>query len=70
VWRVGLRVPGKLEGLHRRLEDEGYLRPIGAPWPGRPPPALRPAETVARAIRERLAAANVPGRVAPEAPGN
>jgi mitochondrial fission protein ELM1 len=70
LWRAGMRVPGKLERLHRRLEQEGHLRPIGAPWPGRLPPALRPAETVARAIRERLGAAKAPGRVAPEAPRN
>jgi uncharacterized protein len=70
LWRSGMRVPGKLERLHRRLEQEGHLRPIGAPWPDRMPPALRPAETVARVIRERLAAGNSPGRVAPEAPGN
>jgi mitochondrial fission protein ELM1 len=70
LWRAGMRVPGKLERLHRRLEEDGHLQPIGAPWPGRMPPALRPAETVARAIRERLGTATAPGRVACTAPGN
>jgi uncharacterized protein len=70
LWRAGLRVPAKLERLHRRLEQEGYLRPIGAPWPDRMPPALRPAETVASAIRQRLSDMRAPGRVARAAPGN
>ena len=68
--RAGMRVPQKLERLHRRLEQVGHLRPIGAPWPDRIPPALRPAETVASAIRERLRVASAPGRVARAAPGN
>jgi mitochondrial fission protein ELM1 len=45
LWRAGMRIPAKLERLHDRLEREGHLRPIGAPWPDRMPPALRPAET-------------------------
>lgn len=70
LWRAGMRAPRKLERLHRRLELEGHLRPIGAPWPDRLPPALHPAGTVARAIRERLAATEAPGRVAPDVPRN
>lgn len=46
--------PGKLAALHRRLEQLGYLRPLGAPWPTALPPPLDPAATVAAAIRQRL----------------
>jgi hypothetical protein len=46
--------PGKLATLHRRLEQLGYLRPLGAPWPTALPPPLDPAATVAAAIRELL----------------
>jgi mitochondrial fission protein ELM1 len=48
--------PSKLAGLHRRLEELGYLRPLGAPWPGAVPPPLDPAATVAAAIRGLLPA--------------
>jgi mitochondrial fission protein ELM1 len=46
--------PGKLTTLHRRLEQLGYLRPLGAPWPTALPPPLDPAATVAAAIRKLL----------------
>jgi uncharacterized protein len=46
--------PGKLATLHRRLEQLGYLRPLGAPWPTAVPPPLDPAATVAAAIRGLL----------------
>ena len=46
--------PGKLTTLHRRLEQLGYLRPLGAPWPTALPPPLDPAATVAAAIRRLL----------------
>jgi mitochondrial fission protein ELM1 len=46
--------PSKLEGLHRRLEQLGYLRPLGAPWPAALPPPLDPAASVAAAIRGLL----------------
>jgi uncharacterized protein len=46
--------PGKLTCLHRRLEQLGYLRPLGAPWPTVMPPPLDPAATVAAAIRGSL----------------
>lgn len=46
--------PGKLGALHRRLEQLGYLRPLGAPWPRAVPPPLDPAATVAAAIRGLL----------------
>jgi hypothetical protein len=46
--------PSKLTALHRRLEQLGYLRPLGAPWPTALPPPLDPAATVAAAIRELL----------------
>ena len=46
--------PGKLAALHRRLEQLGYLRPLGAPWPTALPPPLDPAATVAAAIRGLL----------------
>jgi uncharacterized protein len=46
--------PGKLGTLHRRLEQLGYLRPLGAPWPTALPPPLDPAATVAAAIRGLL----------------
>jgi mitochondrial fission protein ELM1 len=46
--------PGKLAGLHRRLEQLGYLRPLGAPWPTALPPPLEPAAIVAAAIRRSL----------------
>jgi hypothetical protein len=45
---------GKLATLHTRLEQLGYLRPLGAPWPTTLPPPLDPAATVAAAIRELL----------------
>jgi mitochondrial fission protein ELM1 len=45
---------GKLTRLHRRLEQLGYLRPLGAPWPTAVPPPLEPASTVAAAIRSLL----------------
>jgi uncharacterized protein len=48
--------PSKLGGLHRRLEQLGYLRPLGAPWPATLPPPLNPAATVAEAIRGLLSA--------------
>jgi mitochondrial fission protein ELM1 len=48
--------PSKLAGLHRRLEQLGYLRPLGAPWPSAVPPPLDPAATVAAAIRGLLPA--------------
>jgi mitochondrial fission protein ELM1 len=48
--------PSKLAGLHRRLEQLGYLRPLGAPWPEALPPPLDPAATVAAAIRGLLPA--------------
>lgn len=41
----------KLAHLHRRLEQLGYLRPLGAPWPAVLPAPLDPASTVAAAIR-------------------
>jgi len=44
----------KLTALHRRLEQLGYLRPLGASWPTALPPPLDPAATVAAAIRELL----------------
>ena len=46
--------PGKLGALHRRLEELGYLRPPGAPWPAALPPPLAPAAAVAAAIRGSL----------------
>jgi mitochondrial fission protein ELM1 len=46
--------PSKLTGLHRRLEQLGYLRPLGAPWPTVMPPPLDAASTVATAIRASL----------------
>jgi mitochondrial fission protein ELM1 len=46
--------PSKLAGLHRRLEQLGYLRPLGAPWPTALPPPLVPAASVAAAIRGLL----------------
>jgi mitochondrial fission protein ELM1 len=46
--------PGKLTTLHRRLEQLGYLRRLGAPWPTALPPPLDPAATVAAAIRRLL----------------
>jgi mitochondrial fission protein ELM1 len=46
--------PSKLTGLHRRLEQLGYLRPLGAPWPTVVPPPLDPAATVAAAIQDLL----------------
>ena len=46
--------PDKLGRLHRRLEQLGYLRPLGAPWPTALPPLLDPAATVAAAIRGLL----------------
>jgi uncharacterized protein len=46
--------PSKLGALHRRLEQLGYLRPLGAPWPTALPPPLDPAATIAAAIRELL----------------
>jgi mitochondrial fission protein ELM1 len=48
--------PSKLGGLHRRLEQLGYLRPLGAPWPTALPPPLVPAASVAEAIRGLLSA--------------
>ncbi|HEX5079729.1 MAG TPA: mitochondrial fission ELM1 family protein [Geminicoccaceae bacterium] len=47
----------KLTALHRRLEQLGYLRPLGAPWPTALPPPLDPAATVAAAIRALLRSA-------------
>jgi uncharacterized protein len=46
--------PSKLGALHRRLEQLGYLRPLGAPWPTILPPPLEPAASVAAAIRGLL----------------
>jgi hypothetical protein len=43
--------PGKLAALHKRLEQLGYLRQLGAPWPTALPPPLDPAAAVAAAIR-------------------
>ena len=44
----------KLTALHRRLEQLGHLRRLGASWPTVLPPPLDPAATVAAAIRELL----------------
>ncbi len=49
---------GKLTRLHRRLEQLGYLRPLGAPWPTAVPPPLEPASIVAAAIRRLLPSAD------------
>jgi mitochondrial fission protein ELM1 len=48
--------PSKLMALHRRLEQLGYLRPLGAAWPTALPPPLDPAATVAAATRGLLPA--------------
>jgi mitochondrial fission protein ELM1 len=52
--------PRRLAGLHRRLEQLGHLRPLGAPWPAAMPPALDPAAAVAVAIRDLLPGVGTP----------
>jgi len=52
--------PRKLTRLHVRLEELGYLRPLGAPWPEVMPPPLDPAATVAAAIRDLLPRVGTP----------
>jgi mitochondrial fission protein ELM1 len=52
--------PRKLATLHKRLEQLGHLRPLGAPWPEVMPPALDPAATVAAAIRDLLPRVGTP----------
>jgi len=52
--------PRKLAGLHKRLEQLGHLRPLGAPWPEAMPPPLDPAATVAAAIRDLLPRTGTP----------
>jgi uncharacterized protein len=52
--------PSKLKALHRRLEELGYLRPLGAPWPTALPPPLDPAGAVAAAIRGLLPGSPTP----------
>jgi hypothetical protein len=53
--------PDKLASLHKRLEQLGYLRPLGAPWPTSMPPRLDPASTVAAAIRSLVAGSSAWG---------
>ena len=55
LFRPAAGVSTRLARLHRRLERAGYLRPLGAAWPERCPPLPNPAESVAAAIRARLA---------------
>jgi mitochondrial fission protein ELM1 len=52
--------PRKLARLHRRLEQLGHLRALGAPWPRALPPPLNPAATVAAAIQDLLPRAGAP----------
>lgn len=52
--------PRKLAALHKRLEQLGHLRPLGAPWPDAMPPPLEPAATVAAAIRDLLPGIGTP----------
>jgi mitochondrial fission protein ELM1 len=54
LFRPAAGAPAKLTRLHRWLEREGYLRPLGAPWPGGCPRPLNPAASVAEAVRARL----------------
>jgi uncharacterized protein len=54
--------PDKLACLHKRLEQLGYLRPLGAPWPTSMPPRLDPASIVAAAIRSLVAGSAWAGR--------
>jgi uncharacterized protein len=54
VYRPRAGVAAKIERLLARLEAEARLLPLGAPWPERPPPPLRPQAVVADAIRARL----------------
>jgi len=51
---------GKLTRLHRRLEQLGYVRPLGAPWPSTVPPPLDPAGSVADAIKHLLPGEGTP----------
>jgi mitochondrial fission protein ELM1 len=52
--------PHKLAALHKRLEQLGHLRPLGAPWPDAMPPPLNPAAMVAAAIRDLLPGMGTP----------
>jgi hypothetical protein len=54
LFRPAAGAAPKLARLHRWLEREGHLRPLGARWPERCPPPLNPAASVAAAIRARL----------------
>jgi mitochondrial fission protein ELM1 len=44
----------KLARLHRSLEEQGHLHPLGAAWPAARPPPANPAASIAAAIRARL----------------
>jgi mitochondrial fission protein ELM1 len=46
--------PGKLDRLHKRLAELGYLHDPAAGWPTRLPPPLLPQDELARVIRQRL----------------
>lgn len=67
LYRPAAGVAPKLERLHRRLEELGHLRPLGAPWPETAPPPLLPQNAVADAIRARWPAARVSEAVAARA---
>jgi uncharacterized protein len=54
VYRPRAGVGAKLERLLARLEADGRLLPLGAPWPERLSPPLCPQAVVADAIRARL----------------
>ena len=65
LFRPAAGASAKLARLHRWLEREGHLRPLGAPWPRHCPPPLNPAASVAEAVRARILGpiGGAPGRM-------
>ena len=56
-------VPAKFKPLHRRLTDQGCLKPLGASWFEVETPPENPAVTIAAAIRNLLPRRNDAGAV-------
>lgn len=68
LFRPAAGTSARLARLHRWLEAEGHLRPLGAAWPEACTPLPNPAARIAAAIRARLCGAEAGPSVVSRSP--